>query len=151
MNVAILRTNVDEGFITSDRPFVMTNPEAYKLPPVMRVPAPGRDEKIEITLPLTPRHALFIAHLYPAGYHEVDQATVDALNARTRFGCDEYFVSQKGIVKDFWFVSAKVPEDSWENSPEGKASEQIRQRYLKAKAKWERELRSRGNQDSLSQ
>jgi hypothetical protein len=134
MSLTILCTNAEEGFITSDKPFVMTNPDAYELPPVLRVPAPGRDLGIEITLPLTPHRALMFSHIYRPGYEEATQAMVDELNARTRFGCDKYFVSQKGIVKDFWFTPANIPTDSWENSPEGVAAEQARQRYLKAKA-----------------
>ncbi len=137
MNITILITDADEGFITSDRPFIMTNPDAYKLPPIMRTPAPGRDAKIEVTLPLTPKSLLLISHIYPEGYIEVPQATVDELNTRVRFGCEERFVSQKGIVKDSWFIPAKEPEDSWEKSPEGIASEKLRQRDLKAKAEWE--------------
>lgn len=149
MNVTVLCTNGDEGFITSDRPFVMVNPEAYKLPPALRVPAPGRDPQIEITLPLTPHRALLISHIYRPGYEEATQQMVDELNARIRFGCDEYFVSQKGIVKDSWFIAAKEPEDSWENSPEGLAAEESRRRYMKAHAEWEASVKSRGDEDSL--
>jgi len=145
MKITILCTDAVEGFISSDRPFQMVNPDAYKLPPILRVPAPGRDQKIELTLPLSPHRALLISHIYQPGYQDADQAMVDEVNARTRFGCEKEFVSWKGIVKDCWFVPARVPEDSWENSREGIAAEESRQRHLKALAAWEAE---RGHQDS---
>jgi hypothetical protein len=150
MRLTILCTDADEGFITSDRPFIMNKPEGYKLAPIMRTPAPGRDAKIEVTLPLTPKRLLLISHTYPPGYIEVPQAVVDELNTRVRFGCDEYFVSHKGIVKDCWFVPATVPSDSWENSQEGIAAEKLRQRDLKARAEWEASVKGHGDQDSLS-
>jgi len=150
MNLTILCTNAEDGFITSDRPFAMTNPDAYKLPPALRVPAPGRALTIEITLPLTPHRALLFSHIYQPGYEEATPMMVDELNARTRFGCDKYFVSQKGIVTDSWFIPAKMPENSWENSPEGIAAEQARQRWLKAKAEYEAAMNRPSNQDSLS-
>jgi hypothetical protein len=150
MNMTILCTEADEGFITSDCPFVMVNPDSYKLPPGLRYPAPGRDPKIEITLPLSPRRLLLISHVYPSGYADVPQQVVDELNSRTRFGCAQHFVSQKGVVKDFWFIAAKLPDDSWENSPEGIAAEEFRRRDLKAKADWEAYAKLGGDQGSSS-
>jgi hypothetical protein len=82
---------------------------------------------------------------------EASQSEVDELNTRVRFGCDKYFVSQKAIVKDSWFVPATKPNDSWENSQEGIASEKVRQSHIKAKAEWETSVKGRGNQDSLEQ
>jgi uncharacterized protein DUF4238 len=148
MNMTILCTNADEGFITSDRPFILNNPEAYKLPPVMRTPAPGRDATIEVTLPLTPNRLLLISHIYPPGYMEATQDEVNELNSRVRFGCDEYFVSQKGMVKDCWFVPATIPADSWENSQEGIAAEKLKQRYLKAEAEWKTTVKRAGGEPS---
>jgi len=150
MRITILCTDADEGFITSDCPFIMINPEAYKLPPASRAPAPGANPMIEITLPLTPKRLLFISHLYPPGYGQAPQAVVDELNTRIRFGCEQYFVSQRGIVKDCWFIPAKVPDDSWENSPEGIAAEIRRQRDLRAREEWEAWVKQRGDEDSVS-
>jgi hypothetical protein len=150
MNMSILCTESEEGFITSDRPFVMNNPDAHKLPPVLRYPAPGRDPKIEISLPLTPNRLLLISHIYSSGYRNVTQTGVDELNARVRFGCDEYFVSHKGIVKECWFVPVQQPDDRWENTPEGIAAEQARQRHLKARADWAAWVKARGTQDPPS-
>ena len=150
MNMTILCNEADEGFITSDCPFTMVNPDSYKLPPGLRYPAPGRDAKIEITLPLSPRRLLLISHVYPSGYKDVPQQVVDELNSRARFGCAQHFVSQKGIVSDFWFIAAKIPSDSWENSPEGIAAEEFRRRDLKAKADWEAYAKLGGDQGSTS-
>jgi hypothetical protein len=150
LNITILCTESVEGFITSDRPFIMMDPDDYKLPPACRAPAPGRVSNIEITLPLTPQRLLLISHVYPQRYMDVPQEAVDELNGRIRFNCDEHFVSQRGIVKDCWFVPPQVPEDSWENSAEGIAAEEWRQRDLKARAEWEATVKGKRGQDSTS-
>jgi hypothetical protein len=149
MKSAILCSDAPEGFITSGVPFVMIDPLAYKLPPSCRAPAPGTPS-IEITLPLTPQRLLFLSHINAEGYIDVPQATVDELNGRVRFGCSEYFVSQRGTVKDFWFIKPTVPNDSWERSPEGVEMEKRRQRDLKAKAEWEASLKANGPHDPRS-
>lgn len=148
MNITILCTGCEEGFITSDCPLVMNNPDAHRLPPMLRAPVPGRDLKIEITLPLTPNRLLLISHVYQPGYMEATREQVDELNSRVRFGCQECFVSQKGIVKDCWFTPAPTPTDRWETTPEGIAAEEQWKLHLKAKAEWEAWVRARGNQDS---
>jgi hypothetical protein len=148
MNITILCTSCEEGFITSDCPLVMNNPDAHKLPPALRAPAPGRDLKIEITLPLTPNRLLLISRVYQPGYFEATQEQVDELNSRVRYGCGECFVSQKGILRDSWFTPAPTPADRWETTPEGIAAEQEWQLHLKAKAEWEAWVRDRGAQDA---
>src|ERR1700687_1604381 len=61
MQMAVLLTDDGLGFITSDRPCVWFNPSLYKLPPFYRSPGLGQ-KHVEVTLPLTPRHMLFISH-----------------------------------------------------------------------------------------
>src|SRR5260370_12765669 len=150
MKMVVFCTTIDEGFITSDYPCLLFDPEPYKLPPSYRSPAlllPRPD----LPLPLTPQRLLLFHHGVQQGYLEASQAAVDEANRRTRFNCTEYFVSHLGKLKDFWFDPGKAPEDSWEKSPEGIAAEEQRQRHLKAKAEWEADIKRRGNQDSLSQ
>lgn len=147
MSMTFLCAESEEGFITSDRPFVMFNPDAHRLPPVMRGPAPGRDRRIEITLPITPSRLLLISHIYQGGYVDALQADLDELNRRMVEQCDEVFVSHRGAVKPEWFKVLDTPADRWENSPEGIASEQSRQRWLKAKAEWEASRRQNPESD----
>jgi hypothetical protein len=144
MNLTILCTDEEEGFLTSDQPFVMNDPEGHKLPPAHRYPVPG-GLTTESTLPLTPRRLLLISRLYAPGYIDATKGQIDELNARVRFGCKETFVSWKGIIRDCWFAPGKKPEGSWEESLEGIESEKNRQAYLEAKAKWEARKKERNN------
>lgn len=136
MRSTILCTDASDGFITSDCPFVMVDPQAHRLPPSCRFPAPG-NPRIEITLPLTPKHCLLLSHNYPEGYMDISQAVVDEVNCRTRYQCTNQFVSQMGGTKQCWFDEGELPKDCWENSPEGIRAEIQRKRWLESKAKWE--------------
>lgn len=120
MPPTILVTNDELGFITSDTPCVWFNPNWYKMPPFYRSPGLAQSD-IEVTLPLSPHHLLLISHQSRALYVDVKQATVDELNRRTRFHCEEEFVSWKGETRSYWLDPGKAPDDRWENTPEGKA------------------------------
>jgi hypothetical protein len=116
MQMSILVSDDEFGFITSDRPCVWFNPEAYKLPPFYRAPGLGQ-EHIEVTLPLTPHHLLFISHTTGAAeYIDADQNMLDETNRLTRAYCDEEFVSWKGETRPKWFDIGEEPDDSWEKS-----------------------------------
>jgi hypothetical protein len=149
MNIAIFTTDDPDGFITSDMPCVLFDPNSYRRPPFYRAPSLV-DPSIEVTLPLMPNRLLFLSYASIRGYVQAEPKTVDEFNRRARFACSEYFVSYRGTVKDYWFDPGKEPEDSWERSPEGIAAEKLRQRDLKAKAAWEASVKRRGDQDSLS-
>ena len=109
MQMSILVSDDEFGFITSDRPCVWFNPRGI---------APGLAQKhIEVTLPLTPHHLLFISHTIGAAeYIDVDQNMLDETNRLTRAYCDEEFVSWKGETRQKWFDIGKEPDDSWEKS-----------------------------------
>ena len=100
--------------------------------------------KIEVTLPLTPQHLLFISHSNLRGYLRAVPRLVDEVNRRTRFYCADYFVSWKGETKPYWFDPGQEPEDSWERSDAGKRVLAEREKRAKAKAEWE------ASQDSKS-
>ena len=103
-------------FITSDSPTVWYNPEAYKLPPFWRS-AGLAQEKVEVTMPLTPKFALYLSHYEKiTGYLNVPARVVQDLNRRTRFHCEQWFISQNGEVREEWFEVIPLPEDRWENS-----------------------------------
>ena len=65
MPLSILTTNDSVGFITSDAPAVMFNPEAHTFPPMYR--SPGLQQKdVEIRLPLdSPASCSLFAHTPP--------------------------------------------------------------------------------------
>jgi len=115
LDMAFLVTNDDIGFITSDHPCVWYDPEAYKRHPFYRSPAIGY-KTIEITLPLSPSHCLFINRQGYAGFIDVNSRVVDDLNRRVRFASQEYFVVHKSIINNYWFEQDELPDDSWENT-----------------------------------
>ncbi len=128
MNLQILVTSDPVGFITSDSPFVIYNPELRKMPPGI-----GRNPGLmqagtEITLPLTPQCLLFATRkalptpdVTPVTYKQVDQTTVDEANRTTRAHSLNEIVSWTGESRACWFEDGPIPEDAWENTPEGRA------------------------------
>ena len=110
---SILITNNATGFITSDNPAVMFNPNAYKLPPFYRSPGLATID-VEITLPLTPKHLIVYTHRrHLPLYQPVDLKTVDELNRRTWAHAHQEVVSKTGIVKDIWSQPGEPPKDAW--------------------------------------
>jgi hypothetical protein len=114
LDVAIwYRNEHDTGFITSDAPCVWFDPEAYRRPPLYRAPALGY-ETIEITLPISPTHCLFLNRKGVEGYMEVPANIVDDTNRRTRFKSNERFVVRREMTNPFWFHRGEEPPDSWD-------------------------------------
>lgn len=132
MEMLILVTADETGFITSDTPCVWFNPNLYKFPPFYR--SPGLAQKdIEVTLPLTPQHLLVISHHKYPQYVDAKPEAIDELNRRTRFHCAVEFVSRNGETRPYWFDPGKEPEESWEKSEEGKRALAMRDRFQKAR------------------
>ena len=119
MQMTVLMTDDELGFVTSDRPCLWFNPQAYKWPPFYRSPGLAQRD-IEVTLPLSPEHALLVCHRSVPQYSLVTQQVVDELNRRTVLNCTEEFVSWKGEMRDYWFDPGQLLADSWENSEVGK-------------------------------
>ena len=119
MNMCVLTTDDDLGFVTSDRPCLWFNPQAYKWPPIYRSPGLGQ-RHIEVTLPLTPQHLLLISHRPTAEYVRAIPEVVSEVNRRNVLSSDQEFVSWKGEVRPHWFVWGEAPDDSWEKSEHGK-------------------------------
>jgi Protein of unknown function (DUF4238) len=113
MASSILITNDATGFITSDNPAVMFNPNAYKLPPSYRSPGLATID-IEITLPLTAKHLIVYTHRRHLPFYQlVDLKAVDELNRRTWAHAHQEVVSKTGIVKDIWSQPGEPPKDAW--------------------------------------
>lgn len=102
MNMAILCTDDQTGFITSDHPCSWFDPEAYRLPPLYRNPALG-SKTIEVTMPISPRQCLYLNWQDFSGYQDASPALVDALNRRHRFHCKNQYVVRKNTVNPHWF------------------------------------------------
>lgn len=113
LDLAVFVTTDEIGFITSDHPCVWFDPESYKRPPLYRGPA-LMYKTIEITLPLSPSHCLFLNRQGIEGYIDVDQGIVDELNRRTRFEAENYFVVRRNALRQHWFDPGIEPDDSWE-------------------------------------
>lgn len=125
-------------FITSDNPCVWNDPDAYKRPPLHRNPA-LMYPNIEITLPLSPRGALMFTHKKEyAGFFKADRNCVDMINNRTRFHAHEWFVTHDGRNEQIWFAERPLPDDAWENTPEGKEGLKEAAKFKKLQEEWER-------------
>lgn len=110
---SILITNDATGFITSDNPAVMFNPNAYKLPPYYRPPGLATID-VEITLPLTPNHLIVYTHRRHFPFYQlVNMKAVDELNRRTWAHANQEVVSKTGMVKDIWSQAGEPPKDAW--------------------------------------
>jgi len=128
MHVRILVSNDPLGFITSDSPFVIFNPELRRMPPGI-----GRNPGLmqagtEITLPLTPKHALLATRkvfptpeISPVTYQHVPQLAVDEANRMTRAHALNEIISWTGKTRAHWFEDGDIPDDAWETTEEGKA------------------------------
>lgn len=115
LNTAIFVTSNSPGFITSDRPVVWFDPKSYLRPPIFRGPA-LMYESIEITMPISPRHLIFLNRRGIEGYIDVSATRVNELNRRTRFYSDEYFIVNQNKKETIWFDQGKEPDDSWEKT-----------------------------------
>jgi hypothetical protein len=138
MSLAILETDDDLGFITSDTPSVWFDPDSHKRPPALRSPNLS-NPRIEISMPLTPRHTLLFSHSRLKGYMRAAPQNVDELNWRVRLRCSEHFISWKGQTKPSWFEMGVLPADAWENTADGKRSLQKAKRQREAMDAWKRE------------
>jgi len=114
MEVVIVETSSLPGFITSDRPCVWFDPEAYKRPPLYQAPA-LMYETTEISLPISPQQTLIFKRKFEAlrGYARIKDKIVDELNRRTRFHAHEFFIVNSNVKKDHWFDPGTEPDDSW--------------------------------------
>ncbi len=119
LDLSILVTDSEIGFITSDKPCVWYDPKAYTRPPFYRAPALIY-ETIEITLPISPNAMLYLNRQGINGYKFANEELVDFLNSRTKFYAHEYFIVNSNVKKDKWLDTGTEPDDSWEKVQERK-------------------------------
>jgi hypothetical protein len=122
LDLAILVTDDPLGFITGDAPCVWFDPESYKRPPIFRGVGLA-SATVEVTLPISPKHALLLNRQGMTGYTPVPKRVVDELNRRVRFNAEDNFVVRKNETNPFWFDRGVEPEDSWEKVQANKATE----------------------------
>jgi hypothetical protein len=114
MQVAILCTDDELGFITSDSPCTWFDPQAYKLQPIYRSPALS-SPTIEVTLPVSPQQCILISHHSSCnGFIDIPLEMVDRINQRHIHHCDENFIACRNAKRAVWFEKTEEPDDSWE-------------------------------------
>ena len=118
MKFVILTAPANSHFITSDNPCVRFNPQWPKMPPMLRGGLTEQD--IEVTVPLSPRHLAHFSWIEVwklfgfseerfasvGPYLPVPEVVVDEINGRTRFYCDEFFVTQTRDLRAAWFAES---------------------------------------------
>lgn len=104
MNMVLLQTDDALGFITSDAPVVIGDPNA----------APGgifgvslMSESVEVYLPLSPSHCVLLHRGRSSGPAPATRSLVDEVNRRVRFSCHESFVARRDETDPYWF--AEIP------------------------------------------
>jgi hypothetical protein len=108
-DMALLLTEANPGFITSDHPCVWYDPAAHQRPPPYQGIAMMYDT-LEISMPLSPTCLLLLNKNGLDGYFTIDQAHVDELNRRTRAFANEHFVSRSSTANPFWYDRGKAPQ-----------------------------------------
>lgn len=110
LNTCILSTTDDIGFITSDNPCVWYDREAHLRPFPLNSAGLGWP-KIEITLPLSPRHLALLSRRELPQYLPVkDLSWVDDFNSRTRFFSHEEFIARSNRCRPAWLEGEVPPE-----------------------------------------
>jgi hypothetical protein len=110
MNLSIMCTENDIGFITSDDPCVWYDPEAYKRPVMYRSPGLAYS-KIEITLPISPKQKAILSWVSLNEYINITDEILDNSNRKTRCYAYESFIVNSNFTKEMWFDSGKPPDD----------------------------------------
>jgi len=115
MNCGLMYSLRLPGFITSDAPCVIFDPESWRFPIMYRGGLASRT--VEVTLPLSSRFlALFgWKMIEDLVYCEMPEDIVDEMNRRTRFHCDARFVVCQNVTRDHWFDPGQPPPSAETN------------------------------------
>ena len=110
-NLSILTTSSEPGFITSDAPCALFDPEVHRRPfPYNAIGL--MYPTVEISLPIGPSALALLTRKELTGYVPVPMPIVDDLNRRTRAYSSEYFVVDKNEVRSIWFDMGSPPPDA---------------------------------------
>lgn len=113
MHLSIFCTTSDPGFITSDAPCVVFDPEARRRP--FPFNATGLAfPTVEVTLPISPTRLALISHKQLRPYIDAPDAIVHELNRLNRGYANEKFVVSRDHTQPGWYdwgtPSATSPE-----------------------------------------
>ena len=105
MNLSILVTDDEAGFVTGDDPCSICVPGGRT--------SALLNEQVEVALPLAPQHLAFYSwRMAPRMYLALYSDQVERANARTLDYCKKEFVSWKGIVREEWFLPDAITPQS---------------------------------------
>jgi Protein of unknown function (DUF4238) len=103
MNLTILETNSEPGFITSDAPCVWFDPAALLRP----WPYDGHglaSPTIEVFMPVSPRQTALLTWRVGNGYLRVPEHVVMEANRTVRGHCHRSFVVSRNVAEKGWFI-----------------------------------------------
>ncbi len=100
MNINILYTKKDRGFITSDSPVIITDPK-YFFDGYRRLGLASKT--IEVTCPLSPKFAILITHYLYERYMQINDSFLEIINRNTRFGSFKEFIVNRDETDFYWF------------------------------------------------
>lgn len=100
MELMILCTEDDPGFITSDRPCFLFDARATR-----RFPPDLRSRTVEMTMPISPQRLALVSWAIGDDYTWIADTTLDVLNRRSRRHCEETFIVRRRIVRSSWLNS----------------------------------------------
>jgi len=108
MNIAVLCTDDALGFITSDDPCLVYDPETRTRPFPHNVTGLAY-KTAELTMPLSPSQTLLVSWKDCSGYVEIPAELTAEANRQKRFQCEEEFVVRREEVRAEWFVPDAPP------------------------------------------
>lgn len=111
MHLSIFCTTSDPGFITSDAPCVIFDPDARNRP--FPYNATGLAfPTVEVTLPISPTQLAFISHKRLRPYIDVPDAIVHEVNRLTRGFANDEFVVSRDRTEPGWYDLGTPPSPS---------------------------------------
>ncbi|MCA1791431.1 MAG: DUF4238 domain-containing protein [Thioalkalivibrio sp.] len=113
MDLVIARTDHPQGFITSDDPCTLYDPELHKMPPFYRHVA-LMSPTTEAILPVGPGHLLVYNWRGQSSTLEVESKVVDYYNRLTWHHSGEV-VSRSAEVNPYWMTTEELPSTAREN------------------------------------
>lgn len=108
MDVAIICTDDDLGFISSDAPCVLFDPEARSRPFPYNVTGMSWP-RAELTLPISPRLLVAYNRQGLTGYQNAASlSVVDTLNQHRVFNAEKEIVCRRNTTRPSWFSPAAI-------------------------------------------
>lgn len=111
MRLSILRADLTPGFITSDAPCVIFDPEAHKRPFPFNAPGLGFPT-VQVTMPVAPSHLACLTHYEVLPPDPVLPAIVQELNRLTRGYANDHFVVSRQHTEEIWYDLGEPPAGS---------------------------------------